>query len=69
MQMVSGALGSLVEGLGFRVYRNCIGFGSGVLGGFAGFLLLLLFSGLWAPGCGLAGSGLHWAGLWALRAG
>ena len=59
------------------VYRNCIGFGSGVLGSFEGFcrvlpgfggfwgvLLLLLFSGLWAPGCGLAGSGLLWAGLW-----
>ena len=28
-------------GLGFRVYRNCIGFGSGVLGGFAGFCRVL----------------------------
>ena len=43
--------------------RNCIGFGSGVLGGFA--------FAFWAPGCGLwfaLGSGLGWAlgsALWA----
>ena len=47
-----------LEGLGFRVYRNCIGFGSGVLGGFARFwrfLLLLLGSG--------GGLVFGWAGL------
>ena len=42
--------------------RNCIGFGSGVLGGFAfAFAFWALGSGLWALVC----SGL-WAGLWAL---
>ena len=30
-----------VWGLGFRGYRNCIGFGSGVLGGFGGFCRVL----------------------------
>ena len=45
--------------------RNCIGFGSGVLGGFAfAFAFWALGSGLWALVC----SGL-WAGLWALGSG
>ena len=59
------------EGLGLRDYRNCIGFGSGVLGGFAGFLLLLLQFDFWIWGAaggfcfllllfGWAGLGCRW---------
>ena len=54
-----------LEGLGFRVYRNCIGFGSGVLGGFAGFCRVLpgfAFAFVfWAPGCGLVLPGFAFA--------
>ena len=43
-------MGFGVWGLGFGVYRNCIGFGSGVLRGFAGFCFLLLQFDFWIWG-------------------
>ena len=56
-------------GSGFRVHRNCIGFGSGVLGGFAGFWGVLGgFAGFWGVLGGFAFAFVFWAvgsGLWA----
>ena len=56
----------------FDLERNCIGFGSGVLGGFAGFCFCFCFlgSGLWAGFAGFRfcfcflGSGRWAPGLW-----
>ena len=73
-------MASRLWGLGFRVYRNCIGFGSGVLGGFAGFCRGFCFCFcrlIFGFGGRLEGSafcfcflaGLDWAGLgcrWAV---
>ena len=57
--------GKTLYPIGFRVYRNCIGFGSGVLGGFAGFWGVLpgfAFAFVfWAPGCGLVLPGFAFA--------
>ena len=47
------------EGLGFKVYRNCIGFGSGVLGGFGGFCFCFC-NLIFGSGGGLV---FGWAGL------
>ena len=57
-----GSAAQLAECKSCRCHRNCIGFGSGVLGGFAGFCFCFCFlgSGRWAPGLWFALGSADW---------